>query len=158
MRSIRPRKASKEGVLKGDSGIVALEFALTAPLIILVVLGAMAFAIHFAIVVALIHAASEGARASISGLSDADRQTAAQARVQQIFTSYGGILSANKAGVSTQAGSIAGTYQVTVTYTPGATDVMNTFNSFCSFVNRQCSAASGVVSYTATVANGGYSS
>jgi Flp pilus assembly protein TadG len=158
MRTGHPRKTSEEDVLKGDSGVVALEFALTAPLIILVVLGAMAFAIHFAIVVALIHAASEGARASISGLSDADRQTAAQTRVQQVFSTYGGILSANKAGVSTQAGSVAGTYQVTVTYTPGAADVMNTFNGFCTFVNKQCSAASGVVSYTATVANGGYSS
>jgi Flp pilus assembly protein TadG len=154
----RPRKASRLQGLRGDSGVVALEFALMAPLMLVVLLGAVAFAIHFAILVALIHAASEGARASISGLTDADRQTAAQARVGQVFTSYGAMLPSSQTSVTSQAGTVAGTYQVTVTYNPGALDVMNTFNTFCVFVNKTCSAAPVTLSYTSTVANGGYSS
>ncbi len=142
-------------VLKGDSGVVALEFALTAPLLLLLVLGTMAFAIHFAILVGVIHAASEGARASIGGLGASDRQSLAIARVQQIFTSYGPLMTPDKATVNAQPGATSGTYAVTVNYDSGSLGI-DSFVNLWSHLDGHATPPPSQISYTATVGDGGY--
>src|ERR1700712_5551199 len=77
---------------KSDAGVVALEFALIVPLFLLLIFGTMAFALYFATFVAVIHGANEGARASVAGMSDAERYTLAQARVQYVFAGYSPLL------------------------------------------------------------------
>jgi Flp pilus assembly protein TadG len=140
--------------LKDESGAVAVEFALLAPFLLLIMLAVVTFALQFSILTAVIHAASEGARASISGSTDADRASAAQQRVQDIFQSYGSLLSASNVTVTTAAGIIPNTYAVKVDYDTKGIDV-TVFYQFWQWVTGVNQTAPKI-SYTATVANGGY--
>lgn len=142
-----------------DEGVVAVEFALVAPLFLLLVFGTMIFALYFATFVAVIHGASEGARASIGGLSDAERSQLAAARVQSIFSGYTPLLNPTRATVSRQAVTVAGvtggSYKVTVSY-PISDFGFGWFYSFMNAVSGGSQAAPTTVSYGVIVANGGY--
>jgi Flp pilus assembly protein TadG len=68
-----------------------VEFAFIAPILILLVLGIIAFGFQFAANIAATQAASEGARAAAAGLSNAERQTLARNAALAVLTSYGGL-------------------------------------------------------------------
>jgi Flp pilus assembly protein TadG len=142
--------ASDQDFLKGDSGVVALEFALTAPVLLLLVLGTMAFAIQFGVLVGVIHAASEGARASIGGLGSGDRAQLANARVQQIFQSYGPLMNPDNVTVTTT--DSAGTYAVKIDY---RIDTLG-LDKYTHFMIGGGQVSGGHIIYTAIVGDGGY--
>lgn len=137
-------------------GAVAVEFALVAPVFLLLVLGTMVFAIYFATFVAVIHGASEGARASIGGLSNAERATLARNRVTFLFEGYRPLLDPARATVSTRA-TTSGTpsYRVSVSY-PVSDFGFDWFFGFMNAVGGTSQNAPTTVSYAVTVANGGY--
>lgn len=148
MRKLWPGRAR-------DEGVVALEFALIAPVFLVLVLGTMVFAIYFATAVAVTHAAGEGARASIAGLDATDRASLAQARVSQVFAAYAPLLDATKATVTPAAGATAGTFQVRVSY-PLNDFGFGGFYALLALVTGDASAAPTSISNTVIVANGGY--
>jgi Flp pilus assembly protein TadG len=140
-----------------DDGVVAVEFALVAPLFLLLVFGTMIFALYFATFVAVIHAASEGARASIAGLTNAEREQMARARVEALFQAYQPLLKPGRATTLTQpvlAGAVP-SYRVSVTY-PISDFGFDWFFGFMNAVSGGGGAAPTTVSYSITVANGGY--
>ena len=135
-----------------------MEFALVAPLFLLLVFGTMIFAIYFATFVAVIHGAAEGARASIAGLSNTEREQLARARVQAVFAAYRPLLDPARSTVTAQ-GVTAGaspSYRVAVAYPVSDFG----FDWFYSFMNAVSGGGTQVaprtVSYSVTVANGGY--
>lgn len=134
-----------------DEGVVAVEFALVAPLFMLLIFGTMVFALYFATFVAVIHGASEGAKASVAGLSDAERGTLATARIQYVFSGYSPLLDPTHVTIRTQAGT-AGLYKVTVTYPIKDFQL----GSFYNFLAGGTTAAPETVGYSVIVANGGY--
>lgn len=99
--------------LRDDRGGVSLEFALVAPLFILLALASVVYGHYFAIRVAVVHAASEGARASVAGLSDSERASLAQQRVTEVIDAYSPLISEVAVSVNTPR---PGVFEVTVTH------------------------------------------
>ncbi|MDB5412254.1 MAG: pilus biosynthesis protein TadE [Rubritepida sp.] len=77
----------------GEDGSVAVEFALTATLLLTLIFAIMSFGIQFGARIIAAQAASEGARAAAGGLSATERQTLARAAATSTLNSYGGIAS-----------------------------------------------------------------
>lgn len=143
--------------LAASDGAVALEFALVAPLFLLLIFGTMIFALYFATFVAVIHGSAEGARASIGGFTDAERSQLARARVTALLTGYQPLLDPARATVTTQPATTGGRpgYRVAVAY-PVSEFGFGWFFSFLNAVGDGGQSAPQTVSYAVTVANGGY--
>lgn len=148
-RRLRRRLAASEGA-------VALEFALVAPLFLLLVFGTMIFAIYFATFVAVIHGSAEGARASIGGFTDAERSQLARDRVMALLTGYQPLLNPARATVTVQPALSGGRpgYRVSVAY-PVSEFGFGWFYRLIASVGGNGNAPT-TVSYAVTVANGGY--
>jgi Flp pilus assembly protein TadG len=68
----------------GDRGNAALEFALVAPIFIAVLIGIMFYGIYFGVAHSVAQIAADAARASIPGLSTAERSALAKAEATEI--------------------------------------------------------------------------
>jgi len=102
----------------GERGVAAIEFALVAPILLTLVFGIIAYGIYFCVWIAISEAAANGARASVGGLTDAERISLATTAVTNDITSYGPMLTIGNATIVAQdaAGSSGGAFQVSVTY------------------------------------------
>lgn len=141
-----------------DEGAVALEFALVAPLLLLLVFAAMTFALYFAALVAVAHAATEGARATIGGLSPMEREQLAGARVRQIFEGYAPLLDPEAVEVSASAAA-GPSSRIEVSY-PVAALPLTPFSRLMASVTGGSGGADdseGAIRRVVTIANGGYS-
>lgn len=100
---MRAGKFFPRGAL-GDSGATAIEFALVFPVALVFFCGLLAYGIYFGAVHSVQQLAADAARASVSGLSDAERKAIVE---QHVAASGGGypLLSAERLSVS--AGALA---------------------------------------------------
>ncbi|KFG90972.1 Pilus assembly protein TadE [Sphingobium herbicidovorans NBRC 16415] len=73
--------------------MAALEFALIAPALLMLVFAIIIYSFWFSALLGVRHAAAEGARAAMAGLSATERTTLAQARAQAVIDGYGALLS-----------------------------------------------------------------
>ncbi|MBR0668184.1 hypothetical protein GXW71_27770 [Roseomonas hellenica] len=89
-----------------------MEFAFIAPVLILLLLGILAFGFQLAANIAATQAASEGARAAAAGLTNAERQTFARNAALAVLSSYGGLAAPPRGTVPTP---VVNTETVTVT-------------------------------------------
>lgn len=152
------RRARRLAERAGASdGAVALEFALIAPLFLLLIFGTMVFALYFATFVAVIHGSAEAARASIGGVTDAERSQLARTRVQALFTGYQPLLDPARVTVTTTPTTLGGRpgYRVAIAY-PISDFGFGFFHDFAGSVGAGGAPAPATVSYAVTVANGGY--
>ena len=101
--------------LEDDSGASAIEFALVAPLFLLIVFATVMFSIYLATWLGVSHAAAEGARASVAGLTATERQNLAIGRVQAVISGYAPLLDQTKVQVAYPTAA-AGMFSVQVTY------------------------------------------
>ena len=140
-----------------EQGMVAVEFALIAPFFLVLIFATMIFALYFATFVAVIHTAAEGARASIGGLTNTERGQLAQARVTFLLASYRPLLDPARATITGQAvvAGSAPSYKVAVSY-PVSDFGFGGFYRFMNATLRSSQSAPVTVSYSVTVANGGY--
>jgi len=100
-----------------DEGVAAVEFAIIAPLFLVILFGIIVYGIYFATWIAITEAASEGARAAVAGLSSTERTTLATAQVQNFMGYYSPMLNINNATiVAAQASGNAGAFQVSISY------------------------------------------
>jgi Flp pilus assembly protein TadG len=101
-----------------DEGAATLEFALVAPLLVVLMFGIIVYGIYFCVWIAISEAAAAGARASVAGLTDAERISLATIAVTNDINSYGPMLSMQNAVVVAQDApdSNGGAFQVSVTY------------------------------------------
>jgi|JRYL01.1.fsa_nt_gb Flp pilus assembly protein TadG len=65
----------------GDSGASAVEFAIILPVALIFFCGLLAYGMYFGAVHSVQQLAADAARASVSGLSDAERKAIAEAHV-----------------------------------------------------------------------------
>lgn len=101
-----------------DRGVAAVEFALVAPLLLVLIFGIIVYGIYFCVWIAISEAASAGARASVAGLTDAERISLATTAVTNDINAYGPMLNIGNAAITAHdaAGSGGGAFQVSVTY------------------------------------------
>src|SRR3546814_5418503 len=80
--------------------------------------GIVVYGFYFGTCIALAHAASEGARASVAGITAGERANFAEAQVRAIFARYAPLLSDDAAHLEIAAApaSEPGLFQVTVRY------------------------------------------
>jgi Flp pilus assembly protein TadG len=97
-----------------EEGAVAVEFALVLTVLMMLLLGILSFGLQFGTRILAVQAASEGARAAVAGLSDAERQSLAAAAITATLDSYGGIATARTVSVAV-AGSPTSSVRVSVT-------------------------------------------
>lgn len=74
--------------MRDRSGVAAIEFAIVGPLFFVVLLGVLIFAIYFGTVHSVQQIAAEAARATVQGLTEAERAALAQSQVDSIVSGY----------------------------------------------------------------------
>lgn len=98
------------------SGVAAIEFAIAAPLLFLLMAGMLVYGLYFGTVHAVQQLAADSARASIPGLTDAERTQLATAHARQSVVNYG-LLDLSRLSVDARADSGNGSiFVVTITY------------------------------------------
>ncbi len=101
----------------GRSGTAALEFALVAPVFLMLALGILIFGLYFGALIAVTNAAAEGARATVAGLNDRERGSLAIQAATTTFATYAPFLQQTFMAVSSQADpQNANRFQVSVSY------------------------------------------
>lgn len=101
---------------RSDGGASAVEFALIFPVALIFLCGLLAYGIYFGAAHSVQQLAADAARASVSGISDAERTSIAQAHVTASGGSYP-LLRADRLSVAAHA--LAGDptqFEVKVTY------------------------------------------
>ena len=149
-RSPLAHNASATGGSRREAGTAAIEFALVAPLLLFLVLGIIVYGIYFFTWIAVTHAASEGARASVAGMSTAERVQLATAQVDTLFASYAPVINIQNATiVAEQDPGNPGLFQVSITYD---------FSQFAfGVLGGLLPVPNQAPTVTITVSNGGYS-
>jgi Flp pilus assembly protein TadG len=132
---------------RDDRGAAAIEFALVVPLFLLIVFATVVFSVYLATWLGVSHAAAEGARASVAGLTETERESLAQSRVQAVISGYSPLLDASKVEIAYPAAA-SGLFSVQVTYPLAQLDLA----SFAPLAPIPTIAPSR----TATVTTGGY--
>ncbi len=79
--------------IRRDEGIAALEFAIIAPFLLMILFGIIVYGVFFATWIAATEAASEGARASVAGLDSSSRINLANTAASSILAQYGSMTS-----------------------------------------------------------------
>jgi Flp pilus assembly protein TadG len=131
-----------------EAGAAALEFALVAPALILLVFAVIVYSLYFSAYLGIRQAAAEGARAAVAGLSTTERATLATARAQQVIGGYGSLLSGGGTPVVTAAGDGTGRFKVQVSYNIGGSAIMR-YGAFLPL-------PSSTITSSVTVSNGSY--
>lgn len=100
MRRARASTIRRCGLWGDTHGTSAVEFALVAPVLFLLLFGIVTFGIHYCARVGLTYAASEGGRAAVAGLTDAERADLARGAVQRALTTLWPLVDASRASVA----------------------------------------------------------
>lgn len=109
----------------GRAGTAAVEFALVAPLFMMLTIGILTFGLYFGSLIAVTNAAAEGARASVAGLNDTERGSLASQAATTSFASYAPFLIQSYMAVTAQADpQDAERFQVSVTYDFASFDIL----------------------------------
>ena len=97
-------------------GASAVEFALVAPVLLLILFGIVCFGVLLGVMHGVQQLVAEAARASVAGLSNSERDQLARDSVSKNIGSYP-FIDANKVAVTTNvAGSSGSTFSITVAY------------------------------------------
>lgn len=103
-------------VLACDKGMAALEFALIAPALLMLVFAIIIYSFWFSALMGVRHAAAEGARAAMAGLSVAERSTLARDRARAVIDGYGSLLASGSTPQIDAVPDGTGLFKVSVRY------------------------------------------
>ncbi|MET0337840.1 MAG: TadE/TadG family type IV pilus assembly protein [Caulobacter sp.] len=132
--------------LTDEEGSAAVEFALIAPILLLILMGIMVAGIHLAALLAVSNTAMEAARATIPGMNAAERRSLATARADTLLAAYEPFLNDDDAQiVADPSGTNAFSVQITYDMEKFAVGRMAGMMGMPTTITR-----------TAVVANGGY--
>ena len=132
---------------RGSKAVAALEFALVAPILLLMMLGMICFGFYFLYLHEVQELTASAARASVAGLSATERDTLARQYVATALANSN-LLSAPDLTVATAtSGTPATLYAVTITYNLKDTPV--------PLLAKFASVSLGNITRTSTVAFGG---
>jgi Flp pilus assembly protein TadG len=109
-------------LLHQSSGAAAIEFAIVLPLLLSLLFGVLAYGYYAIVSMAVATAAAEGARASVAGMSDAERASLAEAAAVASVNNTGGFLvwDTSCSDCFSSGSPATGYYQVTVQYHLGS--------------------------------------
>ncbi|WP_022681868.1 TadE/TadG family type IV pilus assembly protein [Sphingobium bisphenolivorans] len=138
---------SQRRLLACEGGMAALEFALLAPALLTLIFAIVIYSLYFSALLGVRHAAMEGARAAVAGLSTADRTALAQSRASAVMEAYGALLGSATPVISA-APDATGTFRVRVSQDMSGSAVMR----YAAFVPLP----SPTVSASVIVTNGSY--
>ena len=86
MKALRRAFAARN--LGDESAVSAIEFAIVFPIFLLVVLGILVYGIYFGAVHSVQQLAAEAARASVAGITEAERASLAREHVERAVGAY----------------------------------------------------------------------
>lgn len=132
-----------------EDGTAAIEFAIVLPVFLVVMLGILAYGIYFAAAHSTAQLAAEAARASVAGLTDAERSNLARTSVTANLANYGVLIDPSK--VTVEAAPVASDvteFRVAVRYQAHDLPIW----SFAPFLPLP----SETIERTAVVKRGGY--
>jgi Flp pilus assembly protein TadG len=142
------RMAWNKDMRKDCRGVAAIEFAILAPVLLMILFGISAYGIYFSAVSSLQELTADAARASVAGISAAERQTIVTNYVAQSSPNYR-LLSRNAITVTTAPFPGDPTrYSVTLRTDISSLPLQTTTGFFPM--------PSGVIQRTAVVRIGGY--
>ena len=99
--------------LQHRGGASAIEFAMVIPIFLSLVFGIVVYGSYFASLGIINQIAAEAARATVTGLTDAERTSLATSRATQMIADYGAMLNTSTVGVDAVSTG-AGSFKVTV--------------------------------------------
>src|SRR3546814_652103 len=102
LQPVTPRCAKRHQSF-AEAGVVALERPLSGPIGLRLMFGIVVYGFDFGTRIALAHAASEGARASVAGITAGERANLAETQVRVIFARYPPLLSSESAHIEVAA-------------------------------------------------------
>jgi Flp pilus assembly protein TadG len=108
-RSLRKRAAD-------DGGASAVEFALVAPIFIVILIGITDYGLYFGTAISVSQVAAEAARASVAGLDDSERSSLAVSKAETIVASHGLLASSHLTVVAKANAGDPDVFDVEVTY------------------------------------------
>ena len=85
---MQPWRAYRNHLTRDRSGTSAVEFALVAPLFILMMLGMLGYGIYFGAAHSIQQLTADAARTAIAGLDEAERRSLAQAFIERNADGY----------------------------------------------------------------------
>lgn len=109
---------------RDEQGLAAVEFAIVAPMLLLLAFGVIVYSLYFAAFLGVREAAAEGARAAMAGLSSAERIQLATTRADAVMTAYASLMGSGArpdVSATTQAG---GLLKVSVKYDVGSSPIL----------------------------------
>lgn len=131
-----------------EKGMAALEFAVLAPVLLMLVFSVIVYSIYFTALYGVRQASSEGARAALAGLSSTERVSLAEARAEEVAESFRAIVGGTSPFVVSTAEEGADVFTVTVSYDMSGSPIM-TYAGFLPL-------PSSTVEATSRVTNGSY--
>lgn len=135
-------------VLRCQGGMAALEFAMIAPALLMLVFAIIIYSFWFSALLGVRHAATEGARAAMAGLSTTERAALARTRAQAVIDGYGRLLSSGGTPQIDASADGTGMFRVEVRYDMSGSPLMR----YASFIPMP----STTLSATVIVTNGSY--
>ena len=88
-----------------------------APLLFAVMFGILAFGIQFATRIAVTYAATEGGRAAVGSLNDAERESLARAAITRALTALSPLVDPSKAAVNVVQAAVADDRKIDISIT-----------------------------------------
>lgn len=131
-----------------EKGMAALEFAVLAPALLMLVFSVIVYSIYFTALYGVRQASSEGARAAMAGLSSAERIDLAEGRAEEVAESFRSIVGGDNAFDVSTAAEGADVFTVTVAYDMSGSPIMK----YAGFLPLP----SSTVEATTRVTNGSY--
>src|SRR5687767_1739339 len=101
---------------KDESGVAAVEFAIVAPIFIVITLGILVYGTYFTVAQSVQQLAAEAARDAIGGLSDGERQSLAVARANAQVNTYPLLVAEHFEVASGADEADPDLFEVTITY------------------------------------------
>jgi Flp pilus assembly protein TadG len=143
-----PRHPAGRHALYDARGIAALEFAIVAPVLLLMLIGMVCFGAYLVYLHELQELASSAARASIAGLNEAERDSLAKQFVSSAISNSVLLRAADLTVTTATSGSPPVYYAVTLAYSLNDTPIP----LLAGFVNFNAAA----ITRTSTVQFGNY--
>jgi Flp pilus assembly protein TadG len=109
---------------RSESGVAAVEFAIVAPVLLMMIFAVIVYSIYFSAFLGVRQAAAEGARAAMAGMSTSERSALAVARATAVMSGYSGLTGVSVAPTITATQQATGLLKVSVSYNISSSPIM----------------------------------
>ena len=133
---------------RSTAGLAAVEFALLAPALLMLIFAIIIYSLYFAAYMGVRQATMEGARAAVMGMSTAERQQLATAQVQTVLAAYGPLMGTSATPQITTQIPSTGLFEVTVSYDLSGSPLLH-YSAFLPMPTT-------TLTYQVIVSNGSY--